>query len=120
MINKDRIVPVTATDLLTLYGVMFAIADTSIEAIESSNPLGDFEIASGSGNVLASEPVRSCKIGSDVSAIVVYFIPTYDYVGFTINGEAATVSGDEVVRDGKTLYSATLSSGAITIAKVGF
>lgn len=120
MINESRIVPVTATDLLTLYGVMFAIADTSIEAIESSNPLGDFEIASGSGNVLASEPVRSCEIGSDVSAIVVYFIPTYDYVGFTINGEAATVSGDEVVRDGKTLYSATLSSGAITIAKVGF
>lgn len=120
MINENRIVPVTATDLLTLYGVMFAIAGTSIVTIESENPLGDFEIASGSGNVLANEPVRSCELASAVEAIVVYFIPTYDYVGFTINGEAATVSGDEVVRDGKTLYSATLASGEITIAKVGF
>ena len=120
MINENRIVPVTATDLLTLYGVMFALAGTSIDAIESEDVLGNFEIASGSGNVLANEPLRSCEIAEGVSAIVVYFIPTYDYVGFTINGTAATVSGDDVVRDGKTLYSATLASGEITIAKVGF
>lgn len=120
MINENRIVPVTATDLLTLYGVMFAIAGTSISAIESENPLGDFEIESGSGNVLANEPLRSCELASAVEAIVVYFVPTYDYVGFSINGTAVETSGADVVRDGKTLYSATLDTGVITIAKVGF
>ena len=120
MINEDRIVPVTATDLLTLYGVMFAIAGTTIEAIESSDPLGDFEIAEGSGNVLANEPLRSCDIAADVTAIVVYFVPTYDYVGFSLAGTAVETAGEDVVRDGKTLYSATLADGTVTIAKVGF
>jgi len=118
MINENRIVPVTATDLLTLYGVMFALAGTSIAKVDAVDSLGDFEITSGSGNLLASEPVKSCDFGEDVSAAVLYFIPTYDYVGFSIAGVAAETA--DVVRDGKTLYSATLATGAITVAKVGF
>lgn len=122
MINENRIVPVTATDLLTLYGVMFAIAGTSIAKVDSTDPLGDFAITSGSGNLLASEPVRSFDFGSSVTSATLYFIPTYDYQGFTVAGEAATIVDNdvEVQRDGQTLYKAVLSDGSITITKVGF
>ena len=122
MINNDRIVPVTKTDLLTLYGNIFTIAGTSIAAVDAANPNGDFEITEGSGNMLASEPLKTCDFGEDVSAAVVYFIPTYDYVGFSIQGAAVTPAAGsvDVDPDGATLYSATLATGAVTIAKVGF
>lgn len=119
MINENRIVPITATDLLSMIGVVFGIVGTSIAKVDASNDLGDFAIESGSGNLLASEPVRSFDFGADVSAVNVYFIPTYDYVGFSIAGTAVEASGD-VNPDGKTLYKAVLADSAVTITKVGF
>ena len=93
MINNERIVPVVRTDLLTLLGNMFVIAGTTIAAAESTN-IGEFTVASASGNYIANEPVRKFNFASGTSA---------------------------VVADGKTLYSATLSGGnAVAIAKVGF
>ena len=119
MINTDRIVPVTATDLLTLYGTVLKIANVSISAVDAAHP-GVFELTSGSGNLLASEPVKSLDFGNDVSSAVVYFIPAYDYKGFSVAGTAVTTSGADVDPDGRTLYTATLSGGNVTIAKVGF
>ena len=43
----------------------------------------------------------------------------YDYAGFTLQGEAVEVEA-EVLNDGRTLYKATLASGAVTVEKVGF
>ena len=51
---------------------------------------------------------------------MIYFIADDDYEGFSINGVAEATAGVDVDPDGVTLYSATLSSGDITIAKVGF
>jgi hypothetical protein len=51
---------------------------------------------------------------------VVYFIADYDYEGFAVNGTKVTTSGATVDPDGVTLYTATLATGAVTIAKVGF
>ena len=123
MINTDRIVPVTVTDLLTLYGTVlkFVLAQDSgtIAKVDAVNP-GVFALTSGSGNLLASEPVKSLDFGESVTSAVVYFIPAYDYKGFSVAGTAVTTSGADVDPDGRTLYTATLSSGAVTIAKVGF
>ena len=123
MINTDRIVPVTVTDLLTLYGTVlkFVLAQDSgtIAKVDAVN-LGVFALTSGSGNLLASEPVKSLDFGESVTSAVVYFIPAYDYKGFSVAGTAVTTSGADVDPDGRTLYTATLSSGAVTIAKVGF
>lgn len=120
MINNDRIVPVTKTDLITLYANMLVIAGTSISKVDAINPNGDFEITTGSGNLIASEPLKSCDFGEDVSAAVLYFIPGYDYTGFSIAGTAVETAGADVDVNGVNLYTATLATGTITIAKVGF
>lgn len=120
MINNDRIVPVEKVDLLTLYGNILVIAGTTIDKVDATGASGAFELAEGSGNFIASEPVKSFDFGADVSAAVVYFIPTYDYVGFSIAGSAVETEGDEVEAGGVDLYTATLADSAVTIAKVGF
>lgn len=123
MINTDRIVPIESIDLLTAYGAMMKLAGTSVTAVQATDP-GVFELTSGSGNLLAAEPVQSLDFGESVSSATVYFVPAYDYVGFTIAGVAATPTMSPstltVNPDGRTLYTATLSSGTITIAQVGF
>lgn len=123
MINTKRIVPVQATDLLTLYGTIlkFVLAQDSgtITAVAAEAP-GVFKLTSGSGNLIANEPVKSLDFGESVSSAVVYFVADYSFEGFSIAGVAATPSGADIDNDAATLYTATLSSGAITIAKVGF
>lgn len=120
MINNDRIVQVAAIDLISLYATILKVAGTTLTVADATNP-GAFEVAAApaSGSLIASEPVASLDIASGVSAVTIYFVPAYDYKGFTINGAAATMAGDDVEADGRTLYLATLSSGTITIAKKG-
>lgn len=119
MINNKRIVPVMKTDLLTLISVIMALVGMTVTAI-AADTVGVFSVDSGSGNMLASEPVKTLNFGQAVTAAVVYFIPDYHYEGFTIDGAATETAGEDVDPDGTTLYKATLASGAVTIAKVGF
>ena len=119
MINNSRIVPIEKCDYLSMIGTIMKLAGTSVTGVNATDP-GEFAITSGSGNVLASEPIKTFDIGSSVSSITIYFVPAYDYAGFSIAGTAVETAGAEVDPDGRTLYSATLSSGTITIAKVGF
>lgn len=124
MINTDRIVPVTAVDLISLYGLILKqdSNNSGLVALDATNP-GEFEVASSAGSLLiADEPVASLDFASGYSAGTVYFVPAYDYVGFTINGTAVTPESDsdDVTADGRTLYKAVLGSGAITITQVGF
>lgn len=119
MINNERIVPIVRVDLLTVYGTMLKLAGTTIAAAESS-AVGEFTIASASGNYIANEPVRKLNFASGTSAVV-YFIADYEYDGFYIAGTKVTTTGTAVNADGKTLYTATLSGGnAVAIAQAGF
>ena len=124
MINNDRIVPITAIDLISMYGLILKQSkdNSAVAALTNGGVEGDFTITTNN-NWLANEPVKSVNITS--SAATLFFVPAYDYVGFSINGVAATptFSGlglDHVDADGRTLYKAVLSSGTITITKVGF
>ena len=123
MINTNRIVPVTKIDLISLYAVIMALIGTSYTTIDATDVEGDFEMTSGSGNVVASQPVTTFDFASGVSSATVYFVPAYDYQGFSINGTAVTPTMSPtsltVVPDGVSLYKAALSSGAVTITKVG-
>lgn len=124
MINNDRIVPVSAIDLITLYGLILkqdTTNNSSLAALDASDP-GVFQIKSGSAPLLADEPAVTIDIdatASSVSACTVYFVPAYDYKGFTVDGSAITPTGS-VSADGRTLYKAVLSTGAVTITKAGF
>lgn len=125
MINSDRIVPVSAIDLITLYGLILKQDTTNNSTLAALNALdveGDFKITSGSAPLLASQPVKSIDIdatASSVTAATIYFVPAYDYKGFTIDGSAITPTGT-VDADGRTLYKAVLATGAVTITKAGF
>lgn len=119
MINTDRIVPVMATDLLTLFSEVFAIASVSVTPLQAK-AIAEFEVTtSESGAQLCAEPLKTLNFASGVTSATVYFIPALDYEGFTVNGAAATMAGADVVADGSSLYSATLATGTVTIAKVG-
>ena len=122
MINTNRIVPVMATDLISLYGLILNVGGENVTAVNAVDVLGDFEVTSASGKLLASEPVKSLDIDADITSATIYFVPTSDYVGFTVGGVTATIAdgSDEVEADGATLYKAVLATGEITITKVGF
>lgn len=122
MINNERIVPVTAIDLISLYGLILkasaaAASGTAPTALNADTTNGQFTVDEA-GTYIASEPVQTL----DFTAVsgTVYFVPAYDYSGFSVSGTAVTPSGDDVLADARTLYSATLSSGTVTIAQVGF
>jgi hypothetical protein len=124
MINKDRIVPVQATDLLSLYGLILKMDsnNSTLAKLDALDVDGNFKVTSGSAPLLCSQPAETIDIdatASSVSSATIYFVPAYDYKGFTIDGSAVTPTGS-VDADGVTLYKAALSSGAITITKVGF
>jgi hypothetical protein len=124
MINKDRIVPVQATDLLSLYGLILKMDsnNSTLAKLDALDVDGNFKVTSGSAPLLCSQPAETIDIdatASNVSSATIYFVPAYDYKGFSIDGSAVTPTGS-VDADGVTLYKAALSSGAITITKVGF
>lgn len=118
MINTDRIVPITAINLITLYSVVLAAAGVSATKLDAAAP-GEFEQTTDEATVLCSEPVKTFGFGSEVTAGTVYFVPALDYKGFTINGVATTTEGDTVTADGCTLYKVIFANGTITIEKVG-
>ena len=124
MINKDRIVPVQATDLLSLYGLILKMDsnNSTLAKLDALDVDGNFKVTSGSAPLLCSQPAETIDIDattSSVSSATIYFVPAYDYKGFTIDGSAVTPTGS-VDADGVTLYKAVLSTGAITITKVGY
>ena len=120
MINTDRIVPIQTIDLLTMYSVILNAANKTVTALNAQDTNGTFAIsANPSGAVLASEPVRTLNFGEGVTAATVYFVAAYEFKGFTINGVAETPTGATITPDARTLYSATLANGAVTIAQIG-
>lgn len=122
MINSDRIVPIQSVDLISMYGLILQQVNTTLAAIQPTTTDGHFEVTAAATPLIASEPVQTLNIASGVSTATIYFVPAYDYAGFTVNGAAATIADNdvEVNADGRTLYKAVLGSGTITITQVGF
>lgn len=120
MINTDRIVPVTAVDLISLYGLILKVGSVAVTALDAATENGQFSVTSASGPLLASEPVQSLDLATAVTSASIYFVAAYDFAGFSINGVAQTTTGATINPDGRTLYLATLADSTITISKVGF
>ena len=127
MINNDRIVSVTKTDLISLYGLILkqASANSSLEKLASKDVEGDFQVTANSKIYICDQPVKSLDIdatASSVSASTIYFLAAKDYVGFSIDGTPETPADGsvDVDNDASTLYKAVLATGDITITKAGF
>lgn len=127
MINTNRIVPITAVDLLSMYGLILlqASGNSALAKLAADDVAGDYTIKTNNAVLIADQPVKSVDIDattSSVSAATLYFVPAFDYEGFTVNGAAATIADNdvEVVADGHTLYKAVFGSSTVTITKVGF
>lgn len=127
MINTNRIVPVTKVDLISLYGLILlqASGNSSLAKLASNDVEGDFTIKTNNGVLIADQPVKSVDIDattSSVSAATLFFVPAFDYEGFTVDGAAATIADNDVTvnPDGHTLYKAVFGSSTVTITQVGF
>lgn len=118
MINDKRIVPVQATDLLSLISTILAIASVTVTKLVASG-IGMFTVSSAATALLAAEPAKKINITSAVSAATIYFIADYDFEGIFLNGVDADVT-DDVSADGRTLHKAVLDTGVVTVTKVGF
>lgn len=126
MINSDRIVSVTKTDLISLYSVILAqdSNNSGLAKLVSTDIAGDYQITTDDAIAIADQPVVSCDIdatASSVDACTLYFMADPAFTGFSIDGDAveAAEGSVDVVADG-SLYKAVLASGDITITKVGF
>ena len=69
MINQDRIVPVQATDLLSLYGaVLYLDKSGALDKISAVDVEGDFAVSAASQAMIADQPVKSLDIASTVAS----------------------------------------------------
>lgn len=121
MINRNRIVPITAVDLISMYGLILLqnSSNSALAKLESTDVLGDYTV-SASGTYLADQPIKT--VNFTATSGTVFFVAGYDYKGFSLSGTAVTptVPAEGILADGRTLYKAVLASGAVTITKVGF
>lgn len=121
MINNDRIVPVQATDLVSLYAVILAqdSNNSSLAKKAADNAEGDFTVVSTDGSLLlADEPAKSIDFATGYSSGAIYFVPAYSFTGFKVAGVDVVATGT-VKADGCSLYKATLSTGAVSVEKIG-
>ena len=116
MINNDRIVSVTAIDLLTNYSVILNAAGEELQKLDPVET-GTFVMTEASGKMFLSEPVKTLDFGSNAAATF-YFVPAFDFEGFRKGGIELTVSGD-MTADARTLYKGVLSGDTVTVTPVG-
>lgn len=123
MINAERIMPVTKTDLISLYSVILA-QNSEYSAyllhLAADSVDGCFKCDSA-GLFIADQPLKSCDFGTFEDPVRVFFVADDHFSGFSIDGVKVTPSASsvEVIADG-SLYSVTVANNTLTVAKVGF
>ncbi|MBQ1437979.1 MAG: hypothetical protein IIZ07_08625 [Ruminococcus sp.] len=120
MINKDRIVPIEKIDFLSMIGTVMNLIGASNFHVDATDAEGNLTVTGSGdvGTVLANQPLVSANFPAGVTAGVLYFVPDYKFSGFKIAGVAVEAEGDTPDYKGVALYSATLSSGTVTVAAV--
>jgi hypothetical protein len=122
MINTDRVVPVMATDLISLYAVILKqdSNNSGLAKLAASAP-GEFTQSTNSAVAIAAEPVTKLDFAAAATAGTVYFVPSLDFKGFSLAGVDTDYTGtiDENGL-GSDLYKVVLSTGTLTVTKIGF
>lgn len=122
MINQDRIVPIMAYDLLSLYGLIMHVSSNSTARLDSVG-IGEFDLQErDTSRYMCTEPVISLNIGTGVtSSVTIYFVADPNFKGLFKNNVAMTISDEsvDVKKDSATLYQAAISGSSATITNVG-
>lgn len=124
MINTNRIVPITAIDLISMYGLILKASGVDLTVLDAFTTDGRFKGKNDVEYMICSEPMKSLELTPGGSPQkTTYFVPSYDYIGFIGNNGVIKSTGDTVEPDGRTLYRAVTSftsGGTAYIKKVGF
>lgn len=75
MINKDRIVPITRTDLLSLFVMILRGTGNTVTVIDVVDGVATVP-DDATGNLVANEPVREVKGTAEAE---LFFCPAYDF-----------------------------------------
>lgn len=118
MINKDRIVPVTATDLISLYSLIVGSYGSPVEKLDPVDVNGTFEVSESNKTYMASQPVKKLNVAAGVQAIV-YCVIDYGFEGAFVDGAKMTIDHDPDA-DGCTLYDLELDDTDCLVTKHGF
>lgn len=120
MMNQNRIIPVTQSDLISLYSVSLLLADDTIAqaSVANADVPAVFDIADVSGKFLLDEPVKKVTV-ADGAEVTLYLVAAYDFDGIYVAGSDEPLSAD-IDADGKSLFKVVIASGAATVSKVGF
>lgn len=114
MINKDRIVPATAQDLLGIY----LVSINAVNILDNADPtpciagsgIGEFNAADFANMGFATEPIKKIIMGEATTADI---IGVLDY-DFDVDG-ISNAAGTHPAADGCTLYHVLIANGGITI-----
>lgn len=126
MINKDRIVPVTQTDLLSLYGLILYTRGR-LEIAEGDGGVFDYDSLTTEGNYLCNEPVKRIVMnGENTEAPFLHFVAGYDFEGVELEGQLikrATKAKDstafvDIAQDAATLYVTGFDGGSFFLREV--
>lgn len=103
MINKDRIVPATKADLLSLYGTMLnsfmvmqggGAVPSLMPVIPATSIDGEYDYTEETEvSGICDQPVKSFKIGAEADASI-FFIPDYTFEGIFVGETRVDVEGD--------------------------
>ena len=101
MINNDRIVPITRTDLLSFFAAIMAATGTDLVIL----PVEDGAVTlpdEASDGYIAAEPLKTLPTAID-NGVSLYFVPAYDFEMTMTPGAGAP----EFVPNPGNLYIAT-------------
>lgn len=121
MINTNRIVPVTKTDLLTLYATNISITQSilggnSLAILSPEDDQGNFLLVENSRvTYFCNQPVKTLHVAT-IGPASVYFVAAYDfekvYVGEDDTYLDGSLRNSDVKKDCATLYFTYVDSDA--------
>ena len=121
MINTNRIVPVTKTDLLTLYATNInlmqnMLGGNSLAILSPEDVQGNFVLAENSEvTYFCNQPVKTLHFAT-VGPVSVYFVAAYDFEKVYVGEDDTYIDGSlrnsDVKKDCATLYLAYIDSDA--------
>lgn len=114
MINKDRIVPATAQDLLGIYFTCMnatrSLTGGQPIAVIAGEDMGAFNGDDFASGGFADEPIKKIIVGEE-TGFSMFGVLDYDF-----NAEGFTnAAGTHPAADGCTLYNIILANNALTI-----